>query len=90
MKHEQMIEIPNGAKILTLQTQMIDGKESEVPVTVETPCIWALVNTDAGIGKKKILIYATGQEVNTNKELIYIGSVQVIDGKEIYHIFEEK
>lgn len=90
MKHEQMIEIPNGAKILTLQIQIKEGQESEVPVTTETPCIWALVNTDAGMGKKKILMYATGKEVNTNKELIYIGSVQVLDGKEIYHVFEEK
>ncbi len=43
---EQVIEIQNGAKILTIQTQITSGKESEVPVKVERPCIWAMVNEE--------------------------------------------
>lgn len=87
---EQVIEIPNGAKILTIQTQVTSGKESEVPVTIERPCIWAMVNEQSGIGKKKIVMFGTGHPIESNKNLEYIGSFQIHNGKQIYHAFEEK
>lgn len=85
---EQVIEIPNGAKILTIQVQkkFMSGTDH----TSEQVCIWAMINEQSGMGRKKIVMFGTGHPIDSNKNLEYIGSFQIHNGEQIYHAFEEK
>lgn len=74
----QTIEMPSGAKVLTVQVQ--NGE----------PCIWALVNTDNKIEERTFRIYGTGHHMDykyVDKET-YIGSYQLSGGLLVFHLFE--
>ena len=68
------INMPNGAKILTVQMQ-----NSE-------PCIWALVDIDEHKINKYFRLYGTGMEVPEG--LKYIGTFQMLNGGLVFHLFE--
>lgn len=91
VRDEQVIEIPNGAKILTIQTQKRNVlTKNDLVQPLDMPCVWAMVNEQAGMGKKKIVMFGTGHPIESSKNLEYIGSFQVLNGQQIYHAFEEK
>lgn len=76
----QEITLPVGAKILSVQMQN------------ETPCIWALVNTDARIPKveqKLIRMIGTGHNIQDPFILEYIGTIQTDGGQFVWHVFIE-
>ena len=70
----QIIEMPEGAEILTVQVQ--DG----------TPCIWALVTPLNKIVEKTVYMIGTGHKISTDKG-DYVATVQAYDGSLILHVF---
>lgn len=75
---EQVMAMPKGARILTVQTQN------------ETPCLWAMVNpTEARIEKRKIYTHGTGHPVADDPDtLAYLGTYQLRGGALVFHVFE--
>lgn len=76
---EQHIEIPNGAEILTVQTNGKDGQ----------PYLYAKVDTERTLERKKIITRGTGHKLSilTGK---YIGTYQYNEGLFVFHVFEEE
>lgn len=73
----QTIEMPAGAKILSVQVQR------------DNLCLWALVDPDAAKEGTTILIYGTGHKITAaNPE--HIGTFQLSDGALVFHVFTNK
>lgn len=70
-----VIEMPMGAKILTVQTQR------------GAPCIWALVNDDYPSEERRFIVYGTGHPLCENMQE-YIGTFQLDNGDLVFHVFE--
>jgi hypothetical protein len=72
----QSIMLPVGARILSVQFQ---GDQL---------CLWALVDLDERLVRRRtILIYGTGNPIDSEIEMQYIDSVQ--DVQLVWHIFEQ-
>ena len=73
---EQKIDIPEGAKILSVQMQG------------DTPCLWAMVNTKNKLESRSIAIIGTGNPcwcpewdfVGTIQERVFVWHVFAIPG----------
>lgn len=73
----QIVTMPRGAEILTVQAQR------------EQPCIWALVDTDNDSEERHIRMAGTGRSINSRDKLLrYIGTFQLAGGNLIFHVFE--
>ncbi len=73
-----ILQIPADAKILCVQTQN------------NIPCIWVQCSDfNARAVDRRIAIYGTGNSMPDNPG-IYIGTFQLFDGLEVWHVFEEK
>ena len=71
------LEIPSPAKSISFQIQY--GK----------PTLWCLVNPDMDTVKKKFRMAGTGYTIDDKLEdLKHIGTVQILNGNLIYHLFE--
>ena len=71
------LELPKGAKILSVQRQPDNGK------------IWALVDTEAKEEKRSFRQFETGAPIVYNlKTLKYIGTLRVRHGGAVGHVFE--
>jgi len=74
---EQEIEMPLGAKILTVQTQY------------DKPCIWCEVFSDPlKTAPRTIKIFGTGHPIEDNYPGEYIGTYQIDGGNGIFHVFD--
>ena len=72
----QLVEMPYGAQILSVQQQ-----QSEL-------VMWAIVNTEQETVKREILIVGTGNPSNNHLWIMdYIGIVQ-LDGL-VWHVFDK-
>ena len=71
---EQKIEMPVGAKVLSVQMQ--NG----------IPCIWAIIDTDARIESRSIAVVGTGNPCWCFT-WAFIGTVA--DGDFMWHVFTE-
>jgi DNA-directed RNA polymerase subunit RPC12/RpoP len=71
------ISMPMAAQILTVQTQK------------ETPCLWAMVETDAPLTTRKFCIRGTGHPFKGN-EGKYLGTFRLQGGDLVFHLFEGK
>lgn len=76
---EQTIDLPIGAEIISAQVQR--------GITGENICVWAIVDTKAKKKPFKFYIAGTGHEPPTNKK--FIGTVQMMGGSLVLHIFVE-
>ncbi len=74
----QMIEMPKGAAILTVQAQQ------------EIPCIWAEVDPDAPPVKRCFTTYGTGHRVEEIKARSYVGTYQLKGGALVFHVFTDR
>lgn len=72
----QTIEMPEGAQILSLQTQHNE------------PQIWALVDPGADKESRTFRAIPTGAEFSP-AGLAYVGTFQINDGSLVFHIYEE-
>ena len=73
---EQYLQIPSGAKILTVQIQQ------------ETVQLWACVDLDLTPVLRQIRIHGTGHNVPNHDKLKYISTFQLQDGNLVFHVFE--
>jgi len=73
-KLEDSVEMPIGAKILSIQMQN------------NRPYIWALVDTDAECEFRHFEIIGTGHDFPEADNFTYINTFQ--DGPFVWHIFE--
>lgn len=71
----QSIEMPKGAKLLTVEVQF------------GIPVLYALVNPDAEKVERAIRIAGTGHSIVENN-IEYIGSFQMHGGAFVAHVFE--
>lgn len=72
---EQIISLPKGAQLLTVQVQN------------SWPYLWALVDTSQSNEERKILICGTGHKM-TNVITQYIATFQMENGSLVFHVFE--
>lgn len=70
---EQTVEMPVGAKPLSVQVQH------------GTPCLWALVDTKALKEKRVVQIFGTGHPVADEGD--YVGTFQIEGGALVFHAF---
>lgn len=73
---EQEIELPSGARILTVQTQQ------------GTPCLWAIVDDEDVASKRRIRVVGTGHPIRNISNLSYVGTFQLMSGNLVFHVFE--
>jgi hypothetical protein len=75
---ENRIELPIGAQVLTVQMQG------------NNPCLWVLVEPEQQVKEYRWFnVYGTGYEINIPAyKQTYQGTVQMLDGKLVFHIFE--
>ena len=73
---EQHLQMPSGAKILTVQIQQ------------ETVQLWACVDPDQTLILRQIRIHGTGHHVPNHDKLKYISTFQLQDGNLVFHVFE--
>lgn len=76
---EMAIEMPVGARLLTVQVQ--GG----------TPTLWALVSPQAPKVQRRIRIIGTGHPLRLADDLSYVGTVQTIGaygGDLVWHVFD--
>lgn len=71
----QTVEMPTGAKILTLQTQH------------EQAQIWVLCDPTAPKEIRRFVIHGTGHLIVEDPGK-YIGSYQLLEGNLVFHVFE--
>ncbi|MDO8573013.1 MAG: hypothetical protein Q7S11_04630 [bacterium] len=69
----QTVELPVGAKALSVQVQN------------EKPCLWAMVDTKTKIESRVIQIFGTGHPVLNEGD--YIGTFQMLGGSLVFHAF---
>lgn len=75
---EQIISLPFGAEILTVQMQ--DDK----------CCLWALVDPRYEFDERTICIYGTGHPIQDKIRLKYISTFQIPHLGLVFHAFEKK
>lgn len=75
---KQIVELPLGAQILTVQVQ--NGE----------PCIWAEVYNENKLVKRVFEIFGTGHELREGMgvDRKYIGTFQIHDGALVFHLYE--
>ncbi len=76
LKDNQVIALPKGSTILTVQIQR------------GTPCLWALVDPTKLQEKRHIRIAGTGHPIIEKEASRYIGTVQMLESDLIWHVFE--
>lgn len=72
-----VVEMPRGAKILSVQVQR------------DTPCIWALCQDDNQLDGRRFMIYGTGHAMPEDLDLRYLGTFQLQAGNFVFHVFED-
>ena len=84
------VEMPQGSLILAVQVKKKHLVNNGLPFIAETPCLWALVDTEEGsMVRRMFRIYGTGRKIREpRRNLNYIGTVQT--GSFVWHIFERK
>jgi len=70
-----LLEMPEGAEILSFQ-----GQKDKL-------CVWAIVETDAQLERRRFSICGTGFKLPENLGR-YIGTTQTHEGDLVWHLFE--
>jgi len=74
----QILDLPKGAEILTVQVQN------------DIPQLWAMVDDSVTETERRhIAMYGTDHPIYS-KHGKYIGTIQLYSGKLVFHVFEEK
>jgi len=76
IRDDQTVKMPIGAKILSTQLQY------------EKICLWALVDPANEMEERKIIIRGTGHHID-EMDMKYIGTVQMVGGHLVWHVFED-
>ncbi len=78
IEEEQTIEMPEGAEVLTVQTQ--GG----------VPCVWAKLDHEKPLKVYKFVLIGTGHCIEDGFEGKYIGTFQKQGGTLVFHLFLEE
>jgi hypothetical protein len=74
---EFTIEMPRSAELLHVALQH------------DVPCVWALVNTDAPMTKRKFRLAGTGHPLGVRTyQDVHVGSFFQADGLLVWHLFD--
>lgn len=78
------LELPEEARILTVQTQPTLGLDEA------DPCIWALVDPAPDVPRevRHFRVLGTGQAIEDDLRLQYIGTYQLHGGTFVGHLFQ--
>ena len=77
------IEMPAGARVLTVQTQYAGDLEREMPY------VWATVDTERPMKKRGFYLLGTGHLLPpASTPTRYVGSFQLEGGRFVFHLFE--
>jgi len=71
-----IIDMPEGAKLLYFEAQK------------GIPTLWVLVNPEHKFEKRYFRIIGTGDTIEEDDDLKYVGTVQLAGGEYIFHLFE--
>ena len=74
---DNTIEMPLGARILSVQVQM------------DEICIWALINDAHELVSRRFRVFGTGHPIEGGDALTYLGTVQLLEGRLVLHVFED-
>lgn len=75
----QTLTLPKGAEILSVINQY------------ETPCIYAMVDTETKETEEYAIEgYGTGHSIRHDDSYKFLGTVAMMDGNFIYHLFYKK
>jgi hypothetical protein len=78
---EVQIQMPRGAIVLTVAVQRGQA------------CLWAVVDTMQTVEPRRFAVRGTGHPVAATPDALgwsYIGSIQLMDGELVFHVFEVK
>ena len=75
MENDLTIEMPEDSELLYFDVQK------------EIPTLWVLVNTEKKFEKRYFRVLGTGDSIEDDN-LDYIGSIQLVEGDFIFHLFE--
>ena len=85
----QTIEMPRGAVLLTVQTQV---NHVSIWATVQTQVnhvsIWAMVDPRAPVVNRVIQMAGTGHDLSNRIMGPYVGTFQVANGALVFHVFD--
>jgi hypothetical protein len=70
------LELPASAEVLSVQNQN------------EKICMWVKLETDYPKVQRMFAVLGTGWEVESNHDLLFIGTVQLNHGIYVFHVFE--
>jgi hypothetical protein len=73
----QVIEMPAGAKLLSVQAQN------------NQTCLWAEVDTTMPMRSRSFIQVGTGRPLPGQLTLDYIGTVQLDGGELVLHVYED-
>jgi hypothetical protein len=76
LNYEVALSMPKGAVPLCVQVQY------------KSPCLWALVDDQAGTELRTFRIAGTGHPLNEEQTLVYVGTFQMMEGSLVFHVFE--
>jgi hypothetical protein len=76
----QTLRLPVDAEILTVQIQN------------DQPFLWATVNSHNldYMADYKIWIFDTGHPITNYEDLVFINTIQQMEGRLVWHVFKEK
>jgi len=79
----QVVSMPLGAKILSIQVQPRHGSnQSDLQ-------LWAQVDPELIKRDRHIRIFGTGHDISDDLDLEYLGTFQVGGGAMVFHAFED-
>lgn len=74
---EQVVEMPEGAKIISAQMQ---GGQL---------CLWAIVISCRAVESRRICVFGTGHDISTDRAYEFIDTAQMAGGSLVWHVFEK-
>ena len=72
---EQMIDMPMGAQVLSVQVQH------------GVPCLWVRCNPDAQTAPVRVVTVGTGHPAEIGYSMQFIGTYQLLGGNFVGHVF---
>jgi hypothetical protein len=72
------VEMPDGARVLSVAAEH------------DEPCLWALVDTEAPMTRRRFAAIGTGHAAGMTKYGTYVGVYRLSGERGVYHVFELK
>jgi hypothetical protein len=79
----QEIEMPEGAKILHVESQPTPHMLSK-----ERLCLWAEVDDEKPLVPRRIRVFGTGHDMEHEHQLRYIGTTPMHNHALVWHVYE--